>query len=108
MYDIKQVSQKLDSLLKEKGVQVYEHCVSESEKRELNTEKADFNLFRTIFDSGVSVTVILDGKKGSASGSDLSDEGLEKAVSDAIAGAESSMVDSPAAGKPICPGSTIA
>ena len=68
MYDIKQISQKLDALLKEKGVQVYEHCVSESEKQELNTEKADFNLFRTIFDGGVSVTVILDGKKGSASG----------------------------------------
>ena len=93
MYDIKEVSQKLDALLKEKGVQVYEHCVSESEKRELNTEKADFNLFRTIFDNGVSVTVILDGKKGVASGNDLSDEGLEKAVSDAILGAESSIVD---------------
>ena len=93
MYDIKQISQKLDVLLKEKGVQVYEHCVSESEKQELNTEKADFSLFRTIFDNGVSVTVILDGKKGSASGNDLSDEGLEKVVSDAVLGAESSVAD---------------
>ncbi len=93
MYDIKQVSQKLDALLREKGVTVYEHCVSESEKQELNTEKADFNLFRTIFDGGVSVTVIQDGKKGSASGNDLSDAGLEKAVEDAMLGAASAMPD---------------
>ena len=93
MYDIKEISRKLDALLKEKGVSVYEHCVSESEKQELNTEKADFNLFRTIFDNGVSVTVILDGKKGVASGNDLSDEGLEKVVSEAVLGAESSVVD---------------
>ena len=93
MYDIKQVSQKLDALLREKGVTVYEHCVSESEKQELNTEKADFNLFRTIFDGGVSVTVIQDGKKGSASGNDLSDAGLEKAVEDAMLGAASAIPD---------------
>ncbi len=93
MYDIKQISRKLDALLKEKGAAVYEHCVSESEKQELNTEKADFNLFRTIFDNGVSVTVIQDGKKGSASGNDLSDEGLEKVVSDALLGAASSVED---------------
>ena len=93
MYDIKQISRKLDALLKEKGAGVYEHCVSESEKQELNTEKADFNLFRTIFDNGVSVTVIQDGKKGSASGNDLSDEGLEKVVSDALLGAASSVED---------------
>ena len=93
MYDMKTVSDKLEALLREKGVRVYEHCVSESEKQELNTEKADFNLFRTIFDNGVSVTVILDGKKGSASGNDLSDAGLEKVVSDALAGAASSVPD---------------
>ncbi len=93
MYDIRQISRKLDALLREKGVQIYEHCVSESEKQELNTEKADFKLFRTIFDSGVSVTVILDGKKGSASGNDLSDEGLNKVVSDALLSAASSVAD---------------
>ena len=93
MNDIKKVSEKLDALLREKNVSVYEHCVSESEKQELNTEKADFNLFRTIFDNGVSVTVILDGKKGAASGNDLTDAGLEKVVADALAAAASSIPD---------------
>lgn len=93
MYDMRQISEKLDALLRQQGVKVYEHCVSESEKRELNTEKDDFNLFRTVFNNGVSVTVIQDGKKGVAAGSDLSDAGLQKAVEDAIAGAASSVSD---------------
>ncbi len=93
MNDILKVSDQLTALLRSRGVSIYETCVSESEKQELNTEKADFNLFRTIFDCGVSVTVILDGKKGAASGNDLSDAGLEKVVGDALAAAASSIPD---------------
>ena len=93
MYDIHQVSKKLEALLKEKGAQVWEHSVSESEKRELNTELKDFSLLRTIFNNSVSVTVIQDGRKGAASGNDLTDEGLNKVVSDAMLGAASSVPD---------------
>ncbi len=93
MNDIRIVSEKLEKLLTDRSVSVYEYTVSESETRELNTEKTDFNLFRTIFGGSVSVTVILDGRKGTASGNDLTDAGLEKAVSDAVLGAESSLKD---------------
>ena len=93
MNDILNVSDQLTALLRGQGVSIFETCVSESEKQELNTEKADFNLFRTIFDCGVSVTVIQDGKKGAASGNDLSPAGLEKVVADALAAAASSIPD---------------
>ena len=93
MNDILNVSEQLTALLRGKGISVYEVCVSESEKRELNTEKADFTLFRTIFDCGISVTVILDGRKGAASGNDLSRAGLEKVVADALAAAASAIPD---------------
>ena len=93
MNNILQVSDKLNELLRGRGVSIFETCVSESEKRELNTEKADFNLFRTIFNCGVSVTVIQDGRKGAASGNDLSDEGIEKVVADALAAADSAIPD---------------
>ena len=73
MNDIRIVSEKLEKLLTDRSVSVYEYTVSESETRELNTEKTDFNLFRTIFGGSVSVTVILDGRKGTASGNDLTD-----------------------------------
>ena len=93
MNDLKAISSKLESLLRAEGAVQYEYRLSVSEKRELNTEKSDFNLYRTIFDQRVSVTVIQDGKKGTASGNDLSDDGLQKAVSDALAGAASSVAD---------------
>ena len=93
MNDILNVSEQLTALLRGEGIGVYEVCVSESEKRELNTEKADFTLFRTIFDRGVSVTVIQDGRKGAASGNDLSRAGLEKVVADALAAAASAIPD---------------
>ncbi len=93
MNDIKNVSEKLLALLKEKGAEKFALSVSESEKRELNTENSDFSLFRTIFDEAASVSVINGGRKGSAAGNDLSEEGLEKLVSEAILSSESSLED---------------
>ena len=93
MRDLHECAEKLEALLFEKGAGLFEYQLSESEKKELNTEKDDFNLYRTIFNNGVSVTVIMDGKKGAASGSDLSDTGLAKAVEDAILGAASAIPD---------------
>ena len=93
MNDVKTVSDRLEALLREKGVSLYEHSEAQTEKRELNTEKADFTLYRTIFSGSVSVSVIMDGKKGSASGNDLTEDGLKKVVEDAITGALSSMPD---------------
>ncbi len=93
MKDFNQVSEKLEALLREKGAGEYEYRLAESEKRELNTEKADVNLYRTVFDNALALTVILDGRKGTAAGSDLEDEGLRKAVEDAVLGAEASIPD---------------
>ena len=93
MNDILKVSDQLTALLRGKGISIFETRVSESEKRELNTEKADFNLFRTIFNCGVSVTVIQDGKKGTASGNDLSDAGLHQVVTDAMVAMASAIPD---------------
>ena len=87
------VSDKLEALLRTRDVTDYEFRISETEKRELNTERDDFSLYRTIFGSGVSVSVVLEGKKGAAAGSDLSDEGLEKVIGDALVAAESSLPD---------------
>ena len=93
MRDLRETVDKTESLLKEAGAEKYAFEVTESEKRELNTEMGDFTLFRTIYDAAVSVTVFADGRKGSAGGSDLTDEGLKKAVDDALAAAESAEQD---------------
>ena len=93
MRDLQEAAQRVQTLLSEKGAQQFQFTVAETEKQELNTENTAFTLFRTIFNSSVSVTVIQDGKKGAASGNDLTDEGLEKVADDAMTGAESSMPD---------------
>ncbi len=91
--DLKERASFLSRTLKDAGIEKYAFQVSESETKELNTELTDFSLFRTIFDGGASVTAFLGGKKGSASGSDLTDQGLAALVEDAKAGAESSVAD---------------
>ena len=93
MFDIREVSEKARECLKDKQQSAYSYRVSESEKRELNTENAEFSLYRTIFDNSISVTTIPEGRKGAASGNDLTGEGIRKVVEDAITSAASAEPD---------------
>ncbi len=93
MADLNAFSQRLAALLEGAGIAEYAFEVKESEKRELNTEHTDFVLYRTVFDKRISLDVFLDGRKGSASGNDLTDEGLEKVISAARASAEAAEAD---------------
>ncbi len=93
MSDLHALSQEVLSALAEKGSFPFSFVLSESEKQELNTEGADFSLFRTVFNRNIAVTTVPDGRKGSASGNDLSSEGIRKVVGDAVSGAESALPD---------------
>ncbi len=93
MADIKNIVSQLKSLLAASGVEKYAVSVAETEKRELNTEGTNFNLYRTTFGKRVSVTAFIGGKKGSSSGNDFTPEGLEKVVKTAAQGASSSPED---------------
>ncbi|MBR4234849.1 MAG: TldD/PmbA family protein [Clostridia bacterium] len=93
MADIKNIVSQLKSLLTASGVEKYAVSVAETEKRELNTEGTNFNLYRTTFGKRVSVTAFIGGKKGSSSGNDFTPEGLEKVVKTAAQGANSSPED---------------
>ncbi len=93
MRDVREAADRTEELLRAAGAEKYALEVKETETRELNTELDTFSLFRTIFAGSVSVTVFLENKKGSASGNDLSDEGLGKVIADAVASAESAEAD---------------
>ena len=93
MYDLKEVSGKVRAALSEQGVVQFSYKIYESEKKELNTEGGEFSLFRTTFDNGLTVNTLIDGRKGTASGHDLTAAGIETAVADAVSGAESAMPD---------------
>ncbi|MCR5311766.1 MAG: hypothetical protein K6E32_10190, partial [Lachnospiraceae bacterium] len=101
MNKILEISDKIDSLLAKKGVGKYSHYVERREKREFNLEGEEFSLFRTTFDFNASVTEFLGSKQGSASGNDISGEGLSGLIDSAYLAAESAEED-PA--KDIAPG----
>jgi len=58
---------------------------SRSEKKEFNVDGGEFSLMRTMFSSALSLTVIVDGKRGSAAVNRLDDEALSSIVTDAMA-----------------------
>ena len=93
MSELKKKADFLESVLAAKSVEKYAFSVRESVKQELNTEGADFKLMRTVFGGGASATVYQDGRKGSASGNDTSEEGLAALVESAVAAAESAPQD---------------
>ena len=93
MSELKQKADFLENLLKERAVEKYAFSLRESEKQELNTEGDTFKLMRTVFGGGAGVTVYQAGRKGSASGSDLSEEGLAALAESALAAAESAPED---------------
>lgn len=91
--DLQERSQVLEGALAAAGVAKYAYEISDAQMRELNTEQANFNLFRTVFSSQASVSVFVDGKKGSAFGNDLGDEGIAGLVADALGAADSAVAD---------------
>ncbi len=83
------------------GIDQFACTAAESELNELNTENGEFSLLRTVFDQDLSVTVIMNGKKGSVHGSDLSAEGVAKLCDDAVSSPQNAPED---AANAIAPG----
>ncbi|MBO6159320.1 MAG: TldD/PmbA family protein [Firmicutes bacterium] len=93
MNKLRELSNRVREILQAKGVEEYSFELRQIEKKELNTENTAFSLYRTVFDDEISVDVLVDGRLGSSSGSDLTDEGIEKTVENALQGAASGMAD---------------
>ena len=93
MFDLDSVIKKLAQIMREKGIDTYSLTATESKQRELNTENTDYVLYRTIFDGKAVVTVMIDSRKGTAAGNDLSDDGIYALALDAIKSAESAVPD---------------
>ena len=93
MSNLRETADLFDKIIKDTGITKYKYTVTNSEKRELNLEAGDFKLFRTVFSNLGSIKVFKDNKIGSASGNDISEEGLKGLASDALAAAESSPED---------------
>ncbi len=93
MSDLRNKADLMDSILKARHAEKYTYTLSEGEKQELNLENGGFKLMRTVFNNSGSVHIFAGDRMGTASGNDVSEEGLEKLADDAMAAAASSPED---------------
>ena len=93
MTDIKKASNLIEKALKDNGITKAAWSTGMSETSEFNAENEGFNLYRTLYDVHYSLSVYVDGRKGSVAGNDLSEEALENAVKEAAASAAAAPVD---------------
>jgi len=93
MSNIRETADLFDKIIKDTGIEKFKYTIVNSEKRELNLENGEFKLFRTVFSNSGSIKVFKDNKIGSASGNDISEEGLTGLAKDAYVAAESSQED---------------
>ena len=93
MSEIRTIADKLDGMIKNKGLEKYTYTLSQSEKQELNLENGEFKLMRTLFNNNGGIKVFLGSRMGAVSGHDITDEGLEMLIADGIAAAESAEED---------------
>ncbi len=93
MKDIRRVADAAEAALRAQGATKYNLVVSETQTREFNAENGEFSLFRTVLGNTAAARVFLDGRMGTASRNDVSDEGLEAMASDALSAARSADAD---------------
>lgn len=106
MTDIRKASEYVEKCLKENKIEKAAWSTAVNETREFNAENEGFSLYRTLYDMHLSLTVYIDGKKGSVAGNDLSEEAIAASVQEAIASANAAPVDeandiAPFAGKEV-------
>ncbi|MCL2498404.1 MAG: TldD/PmbA family protein [Symbiobacteriaceae bacterium] len=79
--------------LQQKGAQLVSITSSAGYTEELNADIGEFSLYRTLFNSSVSLKVIKDGKKGSGVTNSFDKTALDEAIAAALAAAEAGVVD---------------
>lgn len=82
----------LDKLLSS-GADMAQVSVSEGRVEEFNVDAGEFSLIRSVFNSGASMKVIKDMKKGTAAVNQLDSEAIDNAVNECMAAAETGVRD---------------
>ncbi len=87
IYDLKKIAAQIVEKLRERGADKVSCSVTSKETDEFNHEGGDFTLYRTLYGSSVSMTAILNGKKGSTAVNRFDEESIDVAVDDCITAA---------------------
>lgn len=93
MENLKKTAQYILNSLISSGADMAQVSVSEGKVEEFNVDAGEFSLIRSVFNSGASMKVIKDMKKGTASVNQLDKEAIDNAVSECISAAETGVKD---------------
>ena len=90
---MKEIAAKVLKKARAAGADYAQCTASESEKREFNVDGGRFSLMRTLFDRGVTLTVLKDRRKGSVAINRFDEDALTRAVADGLAASEGAEPD---------------
>lgn len=93
MDNLKKAAQYILDSLVSAGGDMAQVSVSEGRVEEFNVDAGEFSLIRSVFNSGASMKVIKDMKKGTASVNQLDKEAIDNAVCECIAAAVTGVTD---------------
>ena len=91
--DNKSIVEYTISQLKKYGVSESSCVLSNSQKQELNIEHGEISLFRTTFNSSISIEAFINGKKGSTSINKIDKNSIDNAVLKVVELSKSSQPD---------------
>lgn len=93
MEKLKKAAEYILSSLKKEGADHAQVSVSEGRVEEFNVDAGEFSLIRSVFNSGASMKVIKDRRKGTAAVNQLDKEAIDNAVSECMAAANTGVED---------------
>ncbi len=93
MENLKKTAEYILHSLKNAGADCAQVSVSEGRVEEFNVDAGEFSLIRSVFNSGASMKVIKDKRKGTAAVNQLDEEAVDNAVAECMAAAETGVED---------------
>ena len=93
MENLKKAAEYILSSLKKEGADDAQVSVSEGRVEEFNIDAGEFSLIRSVFNSGASMKVIKDMRKGTAAVNQLDKEAIDNAVTECMAAAATGVED---------------
>lgn len=93
MKDINEIAKKTIEYMREGETDKGQVFVTESEYRELNMERGEFTLFRTLFNQDINIWVYKNRKKGQYYSNQVNEDGIGNAIENALLSAQSGNED---------------
>ena len=93
MENLKKAAEYILSSLRNQGADDAQVSVSEGRVEEFNVDAGEFSLIRSVFNSGASMKVIKDMRKGTAAINQLDKEAIDNAVNECMAAADTGVRD---------------